>query len=179
MVPSSGSCRNLEETRSIPANSCHFRQGLQRNRPEIYTEDGSSFPAGIYPYRNRRHPTDSGYRQKKECRSIRQDLYGIIMLSARKWPETTTELTGCNPTPDFNRISSPIWLLISSGFRIGFHSRFQVDFHYDFAPDFSPDFTPDFSRISLRISNRISLVFLLGLRLYFNRICNRISTVFY
>jgi hypothetical protein len=68
----------------------------------------------------------------------------------RDSPETATELTGCNPTPDFNRISDIIWLLISSGFRIGFHSWFQVDFILDF------------KRISNRISLRTSVGFLSG-----------------
>ncbi len=53
MVPSGGSCQNFEETMSIPANSRRFQSGLQRSRPEIYAEDGSSIPAGISPYRNR------------------------------------------------------------------------------------------------------------------------------
>jgi hypothetical protein len=29
--------------------------------------DGSSIPAGIYPYRNRRHPTDSSYGKKRNA----------------------------------------------------------------------------------------------------------------
>jgi hypothetical protein len=45
--------RNLQETRSIPLTSRRFRTGLKQNRPEIYTEDGRSFPAGINPYRKR------------------------------------------------------------------------------------------------------------------------------
>jgi hypothetical protein len=53
MLPASRSGEILQETPFIPANSRRFRPGLQRNRPEKYTEDGSSIPAGILPYRNR------------------------------------------------------------------------------------------------------------------------------
>jgi hypothetical protein len=57
MLPGSGGI--LQETLFIPANSRRFQTGLQRNRPEKYTEDGSSIPTGISPYRNRDHPSNT------------------------------------------------------------------------------------------------------------------------
>jgi hypothetical protein len=59
-----GSCGNLQETRSVPLNSCRFHTGIKRNRQEVYTEIGSSFPAGINPYRKRWHPSHSSCSEK-------------------------------------------------------------------------------------------------------------------
>ncbi len=53
-VDASGA-RILQETTLIPVNSARFQPGLSRNRREIYTEHGSSFPAGNSPYRIRRN----------------------------------------------------------------------------------------------------------------------------
>src|SRR5580698_1998111 len=125
MVPAAGSCRNFEETRSIPATSRHFRYGLQRNQPEIYTEDGSSIPAGIYPYRNRRQ---SHRFQPPEQKGKPQYPPG----SSRNHHRIPSEMAGNN------NVSR--WLRISTGFLIGFHSTFHSGFYSRFHSGFHSGF---------------------------------------
>jgi hypothetical protein len=83
MLPASGSGGILQETLFIPANSRRFQTGLQRNRPEKYTEDGSSIPTGISPYRNRDHPNISTHRKQNGNAHILLDKQRNLTVSLR------------------------------------------------------------------------------------------------
>jgi hypothetical protein len=83
MLPASGFGGILQETLFIPANSRRFQTGLQRNRPEKYTEDGSSIPTGISSYRNRDHPSISTHRKQNGNAHILPDQQRNLTVSLR------------------------------------------------------------------------------------------------
>ena len=84
MVPEAVSCRNFEETRSIPATSCRFRQGLEWNRPELCGKTEAVF-------RQEFHRTGSNDIPHIPVTGISTDAavsggnhHGIIPISDRK-----------------------------------------------------------------------------------------------
>jgi hypothetical protein len=81
MLPASGSREILQETPLIPANSRRFPTGLNRNRPEKYTEDGSSIPTGISPYRICDGPSISTYRKQNKNAHILLDKQRNLTVS--------------------------------------------------------------------------------------------------
>jgi hypothetical protein len=78
MIPTFESRGILQETPFISADS-------RRNRPEKYTEDGSSIPAEIFPYRNRQRPSISCYRKENRTAHIPSDNHWNLMVFLLKF----------------------------------------------------------------------------------------------
>ncbi len=149
-------------------------------------EDGSSFSAGFYPYRNRGCPTDSSNRKQKERRSIRQDYHGNMVTSNRKSPETTSKLPEIigNHTV-FQTQKSNTSIMTTSDFFLTYAELDLPEFCFPlftitrvFRFDFPSDFTRSFDGISHGISTRYRIGFRLRFRADFNGISTRICPVF-
>ncbi len=148
MVPASGTWRKRDLFRLIPAVSGKDYNGTGRKYtrkmeavfPPEFTRTGTVDVRPILATGKKRNATVSA---RIYTESSWYPL-GNDRKQQRNSPETATELTGCNLTPDFNRISNPIWLLISSEFRIGFHSGFRIGFHSVFHSGFRIGFLSGF-----------------------------------
>ncbi len=120
MTPASGFDEIMQEMPFIPANARRFHTGLRRNRPEKYTEDGSSIPAEIFLCRNRQRPSISCYRKENRTTRIPPDNHRNLTVSFQNWPETRKYSSVTKPSNTFPRISPRISHRFHRGFRWDF-----------------------------------------------------------
>ena len=109
IVPEAVSCRNFEETRSIPGTSNRFRQGLQWNRPELWGKTEAVFPPEFFRTGTDDIPHIPVTGMSTDARSIRweslwnhshirPEMTGNNKVTRRKSSETTIYLKQKNTT---------------------------------------------------------------------------------
>ena len=84
IVPEAVSCRNFDETRSIPATSRSFRQGLQWNRPELCGKTEAVFPPEFPRTGTDDIPHISVTGMSTDAAVSDGNHYGIIPISDQK-----------------------------------------------------------------------------------------------